>query len=112
LSITPTRQEFAEAARRFSGEERQIVEDYLTRGHLYEPILSEHRSNNSILQQLGFAPAIPREVLSVDESATLNGEPVYKVRIGGAVRLPFRWMPNGPPRVWLERMDSVRYIAK
>lgn len=112
LSVAPGRMDFAAAVNRFSGADRDIVEDYVRRGYLYEPGVSEHRFNNAILERLAERSRIPREVLSVDDSVALHGVPVYKVRVHEPVRMPFRWQHQGPPRMWLERAETVKYIAR
>lgn len=112
LSTVPSRQEFEAAATRFTGSERQVVDRYLARGYIYEPIVSERRFNDAMLKPLAGSEPLPQVVLSVDDSGSLNGIPVYRVRSFESIRVPFRWSSSGPPKVWLERQETVRYIAK
>jgi hypothetical protein len=112
VSIVPSRQEFEAAASRFSGSERQVVDRYLARGYIYEPIVSERRFNDAMLQPVVGREPLPQVVLSVDDSAALDGVPVYRVRSIEAIRVPFRWASSGPPKAWLERQETIRYIAK
>lgn len=111
LSIVPSREEFDEALKRFNGPERRILETYLARGYIYEPIFSELQFNRAMLTDVAGIEPLQRVRLSV-ESATLEGRPVYKVRSSDDVRLQFRWRSNGPPHIWLERQETVRYISK
>lgn len=112
LSIVPSRHEFEAAATRFTGSERLALETYLARSYIYEPIVSERRFNAAMLTSVTGPEPLPRVLLAVDDSASLNGVPVYRVRSIEAVRLPFRWRSSGPPQMWLERQETVRYIAK
>lgn len=111
LSIVPGSEEFDEALARFTGRERRILETYLARGYIYEPLVSELQFNQGMLRDsIGIEP-LPRVRLSV-ESAMLGGQPVYKVRASDDVRFQFRWRRSGPPAIWLERQETVRYISK
>jgi len=112
VSIVPSRHEFEAAAARFTGSERQAVDRYLARGYIYEPIVSERRFNDAMLQPVVGREPLPQVVLSVDDLATLDGIAVYKVRSLEAIRVPFRWASTGPPKAWLERQETIRYIAK
>jgi len=112
LSIVPSREDFEEAAARFGGTERRILQTYLARGYIYEPIFSERRFNEAMLQEAAGVEPLQRVRLSVEDSATPDGRPVYKVRSFDDVRLQFRWRSSGPPTVWLERQETVRYISK
>jgi hypothetical protein len=112
LSIVPSRQEFEASAARFTGNERRVVETYLARAYIYEPIVSERRFNDAMLTSVAGPEPLPHVLLAVDDSALLNGVPVYRVHSMEAVRLPFRWRSSGPPEMWLEQQATVRYIAK
>jgi hypothetical protein len=112
VSRVPSRQEFEAAASRFTGGERQVVDRYLARGYIYEPIVSERRFNDAMLKPLTGPEPLPQAVLDVDESTSLDGTPVYRVRSIESIRVPFRWSSTGPPRAWLERQETVRYIAQ
>ena len=97
---------------RFSGTERRILETYLARGYIYEPIFSERRFNEAMLRDVTGIDPLQRVRLSVEHSTMVNGRPVFKVRSSDDVRLQFRWTSNGPPVMWLERQETVRYISK
>jgi hypothetical protein len=112
LSIVPSRHEFEAAAARFTGHERLVLETYLARGYIYEPIVSERRFNDAMLKPIGGAEPLPQVLLSIDDRAMLGDRPVYRVQSIESVRLPFRWRLSGPPDMWLERQQTVRYIAK
>jgi len=112
LSIVPSRHEFEAAAARFAGRDREIVDSYLARGPIYEPILSERRFNHAMFRGAAAPEMLPHVVLSVDESAMLHGVDVYRVRSIEAVRVPFRWRSVGPPNMWLERRETLSYVAK
>jgi hypothetical protein len=111
VSLIPSREQFAQALTRFTGAERRILDTYLSRGYIYEPILSELRFNQAMLRDVTGIEPLQRFRLSVD-SATLDGHPVYKVRSTDDVRMQFRWRSKGPPVVWLERQETVRYISR
>jgi hypothetical protein len=112
LSVVPSREEFEEAVTRFTGTDRRILETYLARGYIYEPIFSERRFNQAMLNESAAVEPLQRVRLSVEDSVTPDGRPVYKVRSFDDVRLQFRWRSSGPPVMWLERQETVRYISK
>ena len=112
LSIVPSRHEFESAAERFRGIERDVVDTYLARGSIYEPIVSERRFNDAMLKAVAGPEPLPQMLLSVDDAAALNGVPVYRVRSLETVRVPFRWRISGAPKMWLERRETLKYIAK
>ena len=113
LSIEPTRREFQEAAGRFAETDRLKLNEYLARGYIYEPILGERRFNRTVIEQTSGQSAIaPRTRLSLDDSSVLAGVAVYKVRVIDPVHVRFRWTSSGPPVVWLERRETIRYISR
>jgi len=113
LSIEPTRREFQETAARFSDSERPMLNEYLARGYIYEPIVGERRFNRAVIEHTaGDELILPRTRISLDDSEELAGVPVYKVRVIDPVRVRFRWTIAGPPVVWLERQETVRYISR
>jgi hypothetical protein len=112
LSIVPSRHEFESAAERFRGLEREVVETYLARGSIYEPLVSERLFNDAMFKAVTGPESLPQVLLSVDDGIVFNGTSVYRVRSVETVRVPFRWRPTGPPRMWLERRETFKYIAK
>ena len=67
LSIVPSRQEFEAAAARFQGNERLVVDTYLARGSIYEPIVSERRFNDAMSCRSRGPEPLPQVVLSLDD---------------------------------------------
>jgi hypothetical protein len=113
VSVVPNRHEFEAAASRFPTYERKLLTEYLGRGFgPYEPVTTELRYNESALATRADdeSPMSPVRV-SLEPSAALNGRAAYRVRLVEPVRLQFRWRSNGPPVVWLERRESVRYVS-
>jgi hypothetical protein len=112
LSVTPSAAEYEAALARFGDADRRVLETYLARGYIYQPLVSERRFNDAMLQEVAGPAPLPRVRLSLDDS-DLGGQPdLYKVRSVDAVRIQFRWKSAGPTAVWLERQETVRYIAK
>ena len=89
-----------------------MLETYLSRGYIYEPIFSERRFNEAILKEVTGIEPLHRVRLSMEDSTNVDGQPVYKVRSTDEVRMQFRWRSEGPPLIWLERQETVRYISK
>jgi hypothetical protein len=112
LSIIPSAAEFEAAAARFNGADRAVLETYLARGYMYQPLISERRFNDAMLKEITGPAPLPRVRLSLDDSELLGDRPVHKVRSVDAVRVQFRWRSSGPTAVWLERQETVRYISK
>lgn len=113
VSIVPNRYEFEAAASRFPAHERNLLTEYLGRGFgPYEPVTTELRFNESALaaREHDESPISPMRV-SLEPSADMSGRAAYRVRLVEPVRLQFRWRSNGPPKVWLERRESVRYVS-
>lgn len=113
LSIEPTRREFQQAAEQFSYGDRLKLNRYLARDYIYEPIVGERRFNRAVIEHTaGDASIAPRMRLSLDDSGVLGGAAVYKVRVIDPLRVRFRWTASGPPAVWLEQHETLRYISR
>lgn len=112
LSIEPTRAAFEAAAASFPPAERDLLDTYLRRGYMYEPIAGERRFNRRLLEPEADSPRLPRLSLSVEERTDPNGVAVYAVRLVEPVYVTFRWTASGPPSVYIGRKETVRYIAQ
>jgi hypothetical protein len=112
LSIVPSREDFETALQHFTGPERRLLETYLSRGYIYEPIFSERRFNEAMLKDVSGIGPLQRVQVSLEDSTNVDGQPVYKVRSTDEVRMQFRWRSEGPPQIWLERQETTRYISK
>lgn len=113
LSVEPTRGEFQRALVRFGAADRRKLQTYLDRGYIFEPISGERRFNRSILENADErAAALPRVIVSSRAETLESGVDVYAVRVVDPARVRFRWKSQGPPVVWLERRETVRYIAR
>jgi len=113
VSVVPNRHDFEAATSRFPTQQRKLLTEYLGRGFgPYEPVTTELRYNESALatREDDESPISPVRV-SLEASAALNGRAAYRVRLVEPVRLQFRWRSHGPPLVWLERRESVRYVS-
>jgi hypothetical protein len=112
LSLEPTIDEFREAIARFPPETQPALSVYVGREHIYEPIIGEVRANRSIIESPMYGVSeVPRLVMTLDRT-TLNGVPVYAVRVVDPAWIEFAWRVEGPPTVWLTRREAVRYIAR
>jgi hypothetical protein len=113
LSIEPSRREFQEAIAAFPLVERAKLQTYLDRGYIFEPISGERRFNRTVLETSSeWNGPLPRITVSLREATLPTGTPVYVVRIVDPVRVEFRWKSNGPPVAWMERRETLRYIAR
>lgn len=113
LSIEPTRSEYQKALRSFSNSDRRKLQTYLNRGYIFEPISGERRFNRSMLENDGgMAVALPRVIVSLGTETLASGINVYAVRMIDPARVRFRWTNEGPPRAWVERRETIRYIAR
>ena len=113
LNIEPTREEFEKAVYRFPEPEQGALNAYLDRQYIYQPVTGERRFNRAIIEAPRHGSSdMPRIVLSFDRSETLNGMPVYRVRVVDPAYIEFNWRSNGPPRVRLACAEIVRYIAR
>lgn len=113
LSIEPTRGEFQRALLGFGADDRRRLQTYLNRGYIFEPISGERRFNRSILENDDGRPAaLPRVIVSLRPETLEPGIEVYAVRAIDPARVRFRWKSQGSPVVWLERIETVRYIAR
>lgn len=113
LSIEPTRGEFQNALLGFSALDRRKLQTYLDRGYIFEPISGERRFNRRIVEKDDERTAAwPRAITSLQSERLESGVDVYAVRVIDPARVRFRWKSQGPPVVWLERRETVRYIAR
>ncbi len=113
LSIEPTRSEYQKALRSFSNSDRRKLQTYLNRGYIFEPISGERRFNRSMLENAGgMEVALPRVILSLGTETLASGINVYAVRMIDPARVRFRWTSEGPPTAWVERRETIRYIAR
>ena len=113
LSIEPTRNEYQKALRNFSNSDRRKLQTYLNRGYIFEPISGERRFNRSMLENDGgIAVALPRVIVSLGTQTLSSGIDVYAVRMIDPARVRFRWTSEGSPRAWVERRETIRYIAR
>jgi hypothetical protein len=112
VSIEPSRREFEDAASRFPPDERRVLQTYLARGYIYEPISGERRFNRTVLDLDGTGDALPRLRLSLEHAVFADGVPVYRVSVVDPVRVRFRWRSDGPPVVWLERRETTLFISR
>lgn len=113
VSLVPDRHQFEAAVLRFQTTERAMLTAYLAGGNApYEPVTSEIRANHLALNETrsDTSPIAPVR-LSLDPSTTSQGRTMYRVRLVEPLRVQFRWASQGPPKVWLERRDTVRYIS-
>jgi hypothetical protein len=113
LSIEPSRRDFQAALAGFAPGDREKLQTYLDRGYIFEPISGERRFNQLALETSTEQDApLPRVMLSLREETLVTGVPVYAVRIFDPARVRFRWRSAGPPHVWLEQRETIRYIAR
>lgn len=113
VSLVPDRHQFEAAALRFQGAEHALLAAYLAGGNApYEPVTTEIRANHLALNQSrSDASPVASMRLSLEPSTTSQGRTMYRVRLVEPLRVQFRWASQGPPKVWLERRDTVRYIS-
>lgn len=113
LSIEPSRREFQEAVAAFPPGAREKLQTYLDRGYIFEPISGERRFNRLALEtSVERNSPLPRIMVSLRQETLPSGVLVHAVRIVDPARVRFRWRSEGPPVVWLERRETVRYIAR
>ena len=113
LNIEPTVAEFRQAIQQFPTSEQSALQVYLDRQQIYEPIIGEVRKNRAIIETPHYGvSALPRIVLSLDRGGSLNGSPVYGVRVVDPAWIDFNWRSGGPPLVRLARLETVRFIDR
>lgn len=113
LSLEPSRREFQTALASFGPDEAAKLETYLDRGYIFEPISGERRFNRIALNASTESHGpLPRVMVSLREETLPQGTAVYAVRIVDPARVRFRWKSEGAPVAWLERRETVRYIAR
>jgi hypothetical protein len=112
FSIEPTADEFRTAAREFAERERSQLNVYLRRQSIYLPIVGERMFNRAVIDAARQADADPARVVLSFDLATIDGTPVYRVRVKDPESIEFNWRSDGPPRVGLVSAERVRYIAR
>lgn len=113
LNIEPSAGDFDTAVSAFPLTVARALRIYLDRHYIYAPIRGERQYNRAIFSSATDpAPELPRVLVSVDDDASLDGKPVYRVRLYDASSVTFNWRSGGPSVVRLMQAEIVRYISK
>jgi hypothetical protein len=112
LHVEPTRAELQQAVSRFEPAYWPLLSTYVHRHYIFRPIDGERRFNRAMLDGSRDPSPMRRVILSFDDTATLKGIPVYRIRVVDPARVRFRWRNVGPPVVRLSRAETVRYVHR